>query len=86
MRLWYLSHKRPAKAQAHLRSLTRAFTVRRHDVDEGSDQNTDLLLHRMAVHAYLRNEFTVGKKYHSLMTWLKWTLELCGKLHFLCFK
>ena len=32
MRLWYLSHRRPAKAQAHPRSLTRAFTVRTHKV------------------------------------------------------
>ena len=30
MRLWYLPHRRPAKAQASQRSLTRAFTVRTH--------------------------------------------------------
>ena len=41
MRLWYLSHRRPAKAQAtsegsgepaHLRSLTRSFAVRTHKI------------------------------------------------------
>ena len=31
MRLWYLSHRRPAKAQASLRSLARAFAVRIHE-------------------------------------------------------
>ena len=43
MRLWYLSHRRPAKAQASLRSLFRAFAVRTHmEVDEGSDQKTGI--------------------------------------------
>ena len=34
MRLWYLSHRRPAKADepTHPRSLARAFTVRTHEV------------------------------------------------------
>ena len=32
MRLWYLSHRRPAKAQASLRSLTRIFAVHTHDI------------------------------------------------------
>ena len=31
MRLWYSSHRRPAKAQVSLCSLTRAFSVRTHD-------------------------------------------------------
>ena len=32
IRLWYLPHMRPAKAQACLRSLARAFAVRTHKV------------------------------------------------------
>ena len=32
MRLWYLSHRRPSKAQASLRSLARAFAVRSHEL------------------------------------------------------
>ena len=32
MRLWYLSHRRPAKAQVNLRSLARVFAVRTHEV------------------------------------------------------
>ena len=31
MRLWYLSHRRPAKAQTSLCSLARAFAVRTHE-------------------------------------------------------
>ena len=44
MRLWYLLYRWPAKAQAILRSLARAFTVRTQsmEVDKGSDQISDI--------------------------------------------
>ena len=43
-------------------------------VDEGSDQKSDIESHWMAAHAHLKNEFMEDEKYHNLMTWLKWTL------------
>ena len=69
MRLWYLSHWRPAKAQAHLRirsvspepSLLHTWSM---EVDEGSDQKTDIWPHWMAAHARLMNEFTEDEKCH----------------------
>ena len=56
-RLWYLSHRRPAKAQTspHTWSM---------EVDEGSNQKSDILPHWMAAHARLKNELTEDKKYH----------------------
>ena len=45
MKLWYLSHIRPAKAQASLRiCVARAFAVRKHSVEEEerSDKNSDI--------------------------------------------
>ena len=60
MRLWYLSHRRPAKAQAHMKygSRRRVRPKIRH------------LSHWMAAHASLKNEFTEDEKYHNLMSWL----------------
>ena len=55
---------------AHLRSLARAFAVCTHksiEVDEGSDQKSDIEPHWMAAYAHLKNEFTEDKKYHNLM-------------------
>ena len=37
------------------------------DVDEGSDQKSDIWPHWMAVHAGLKNEFTEDEKCHNLM-------------------
>ena len=62
MRLWHLSHRRPAKAQVSLsirvvcQSLRCSHTWSM-EVDEGSDQNIRHLAHWMAVHARLNNEF-----------------------------
>ena len=39
-------------------------------VDKGSDQKADIQPHWMAVHAYLKNEFTEDKKCQNLMSWL----------------
>ena len=40
------------------------------EVDEGSDQKSDILPHWMAVHACLKKEITEDKKNHNLMRWL----------------
>ena len=39
------------------------------EVDEGSDQNSDIKPHWIAVHMRLKNEFTEDEKYHNLMSW-----------------
>ena len=47
MRFWYLSHMRPAKAQANLRIRAVSpepslFAHMKYEVDEGSDQKSDI--------------------------------------------
>ena len=51
------------------------------EVDEGSDQKSDIQPHWMAVHARLKNEFTEDEKCHNLKRWLKIRIHLCMKLH-----
>ena len=58
MRLWYVSHRRPAKAQVKYR------------VDEGSDQKSDIKPNWMAAYVYLKNKFKEDEKCHNLMSWL----------------
>ena len=41
------------------------------EVDEGSDQKSDIWPHWMTAHARLKNEFTEDEKCHNLMSWLK---------------
>ena len=79
MKLWYLSHRRPAKSgePAHARILTRAFAVRIHDVwkkMKGLTKNQTSSPHWMAAHKGLKNEFTEAEKCHNLMRWIK-----CGQ-------
>ena len=75
MRLWYLSHRQPAKAQASLRicavSPEPSLFAQSMEVDEESDQKSDICPHWMAVHARLKNEFTEDDKCHNLVRWLK---------------
>ena len=72
MGLWYLSHRRPAKAQARLRIHTVSPEpllfehINSMEVDEGEDQKADIKPHWMAAHVYLKNEFTEDKKCHNL--------------------
>ena len=40
------------------------------EVDEGSDQKSDVWRQLMAVHACLKNEFTEGEKCQNLMGWI----------------
>ena len=42
------------------------------EVDERSDQKSDIQLHWMATYEHLKNELTEDKKYHNLMRWLIW--------------
>ena len=58
---------------AHSRSLTRAFAVHTlsMEVDNGSNQKSDISPHWMAAHVHLKNEFTEDGKYQSRMSWLK---------------
>ena len=44
--------------------------IRSMEVDEGSDQKSDILSHWMAAHACLKNDFMEDEKYHNLMRWL----------------
>ena len=76
MRFWYSSHRRPAKAQASLciRVVSPepfAVNTGSMEVDEWSDQISDIHPHRTAAHACLKNEFTEDEKYHNLISWLK---------------
>ena len=69
MRSWYLSHRRPAKAQALSRQSLHCLHTLSIEVDKGSDQKSDIEPHRMAAHVHLKNEFMEDGKYH-LMIWL----------------
>ena len=39
------------------------------EVNEESDQKSDIYPHWMAAHAHLKNEFTEDKKCQNLMSW-----------------
>ena len=74
MRLWYLAHRRPAKAQASLcigaalpePSLFAHINYGRRVRPKKQTSSPTC----MAVHAYLKNEFTEDKKCQNLMRWL----------------
>ena len=40
------------------------------EIEEGSEEKSDIQPHWMAVLARLKNEFTEDEKYHNLMPWL----------------
>ena len=65
MRFWYLSHRRPAKGQASLRQSLHCSHTWIMEVDDGSDQKSDIYPHWMAAHAWLKNDETC----HNLMSW-----------------
>ena len=89
---WYLSHRRPVKAQARLRRCavtpepSHTWSM---EVDKGSDQKSDIQSLWMGAHTHLKNEFTKDEKCHNLMRWLKqcrprsegavrlWSLKFC---------
>ena len=86
MRLWYLSHRRPAKAQrscafAQSRQSLRCSHTWSIEVDEGSDQKSDTSPHWMAAHAHLKNEITEDEKCHNLMRWLRCSIVVLTSRH-----
>ena len=72
MRLWYLSHRWPAKAQASLRicAVSSEPLLFAH-LKYGSKRRVQPKIrpHWMAAHVPLKNEFTEDEKYHNLMSW-----------------
>ena len=76
MRLWYLLHRRPAKAQASRAVSPSLFA----DITYGGTRRirpkSDIRPHWMAADVRLKNELTEDEKYHNLMAWLKCDLLL----------
>ena len=78
MRLWYLSHRRPAKAQASLRirTVSPEPSLFAH-MKYGSRRMVRPKIRNLApldgCACRLKNEFTEDEKYHNLMRRLKWT-------------
>ena len=74
MRVWYLSHRRPAKAQASLRIRTVSpEPLRFAHMKYGSRRRVRPKIRHLAqldAHARLKKEFTEDENYHNLMTWL----------------
>ena len=78
MRLWYLSHRWPAKAQASLRIRTVSpepslFAYMKYRSRQGVWPKIRHLSRWMAANELLKNEFTEDKKCHNLIcdVWLK---------------
>ena len=99
MRLRYLSHRRPAKAQVSLR--IRAVSPEPSlfaYLKDGSRQRVRSKIRHLApldgcACARLKNEFTEDEKYHNLMIWLKYyqgsqtlNMSIRSKLKFHIFK
>ena len=87
MRLWYLSHSPPVKAQASLHIHTvlpepSLFAHMKYESRRRVRPKSDIKPHWMTAHARLKNEFTEDEKYHNLMTWL---IFLSGKSPASCF-
>ena len=75
MRLWYLSHRQPAKAQVSLHICTVSPEPSQFaQMKYGSRRRVRPKLEPVALldaaYAHLKNEFTEDKKCHNLMTWL----------------
>ena len=70
MRLWYLSHRRPAKAQASLRirAVSPELSLFAH-MNYGSRRRVRPKIGHVAA-PQLKNEFTEDEKCHNLMSWL----------------
>ena len=76
MILWYLLHRRPAKAQASLRIHAVSpepllFAHMKYGSRRRVRSKIRHLAHWMAAHAHLKNEFTEDEKYHNLMRWFR---------------
>ena len=77
MKLWYLSHRQPAKAQTSLRirAVSPEHSLFAH-IKYGSRRRVRPKFRHLApldaAHVHLRNEFTEDEKRHNLMRWLKY--------------
>ena len=85
MRLWYLSYRRPAKAQVSLRICAVSpepslFTHMKY----GSGQRIRPKIRWIAAHACLKNEFSEDKKCHNLMIWLSLSHATLVRLKLAC--
>ena len=69
MRLWYY-HIGTSKGSDEPRQSLRCSHTWSMEVDEGSNQRSDIQPHWMAAHLHLKNEFMEDKKYHNYMSWL----------------
>ena len=72
MGLWYLSHRRPAKAQASLRICAfspQPLLVAYMKYGSRRRRVGPKIRHVAPLDAHLKNEFTEDEKYHNLMTW-----------------
>ena len=70
MRLWYLSHRRPANAQASLRirAVSPEPSLFAH-MNYGSRRRVRPKIRHLAA-PHLKNAFTEDEKCHNLMSWL----------------
>ena len=89
MRLWYLSHRRPAKVQENLRirialpqpSLFAHLKYRNRRRARPKIRHVAPL---MAANARLKNEFSEDEKCHYLMRWLNYVLYKRNKFWTIC--
>ena len=87
MRLWYLSHKWPAKAQASLRIHAVSpepslFADMKYGSRREVRPNIRHLAPLVGCACAFKNEFTGNEKYHNLMRWLKYVAGLFDILTF----
>ena len=80
MRLWYLSHRRPAKAQAglHIRAVSPEPSLFAH-MNNGSRRRVRPKIRHPAPLdgcVCVFDECKEGKKYQNLMSWLNWSLTV----------
>ena len=82
MRLWYLSHRQPAKAQASLRihAVLPEPSLFAH-MKYGSRQRVQPKIRHLAP-LDLNNKFTEDKKYYNLLTWHNWVQLLESRTPF----
>ena len=75
MRLWYLSHRQPAKAQVsrRIRAVLAEPSLVAH-IKYGSRQRVRPKIRHLAQLAHLKNEIKKDEKYHNLMRWLSFFL------------
>ena len=73
MRIWYLSRRRPAKAQAvlRIRAVSPEPSLFAHMKYESKRRVRPKIKQWIAAQVRLKNEFTEDEKCHNLVSWLK---------------